>query len=182
MKHMESAFTVRHHIKKFTSNIIKAQINNVLLFPGENVHLLMGPSHCIQLNAKIVKRNSQYKAADIIYSTFEEVLPAVIINQVLERSSRYRRLVRKVQRNWISKYRARLMMLENFSQRHVKQMLMEYPYLRLAEKIYTDGGHCRTIAYAYLKDETAKFKHIYNAYEQRVEEIDHFIQTNKAII
>ncbi len=55
-------------MKKFTKALTRYQMNNVLLFPGENVRLLMGPSHIIQLNGKLFQKKGRMHAGEVMLS------------------------------------------------------------------------------------------------------------------
>ena len=81
-------------------------------------------------------------AGQVLTDAFENLLPGLIINDVLEKASRFRRFVRKLQRKWIAKYQTRLMILEDFGHRHVASMLKDFPHLKLSNKSFIEGNHC----------------------------------------
>ena len=118
-------------MKKFTDRLQKMHVNNVLLFPKSSVRLLMGPSHCFQFTAKLARKKSFAVAGKVLFGLFEELKPGLISNNAINKASKYRRYVRKLQRNWLNKYNSRLMILQNFARRHVNKMVKEYPHLRL---------------------------------------------------
>ena len=67
--------------------------------------------HMFQVAAKIVQPIQQCKSAELIFSAFTSLEPALILNYSLNQSSRYRKSCRVIQRRWILKYRARMYML-----------------------------------------------------------------------
>ena len=143
---------MRFFLKKFTDRLLRVHVNNVLLFPKSSVRLLMGPSHCFQFAAKLTRKKSLAAAGQTLFGLFQELAPGLICNNAIDRAAKYRRYVRRLQRNWISKYNSRLKILENFAKRHVKEMVKEYPHLRLVERRFFEGSHDHEVVYNYLQD------------------------------
>lgn len=48
-------------------------------------------------------------------------------------------------------------------------MTSKYKYLKIVEKEFYSNNHCHKICYEYLKDESIKFRLIYDAYRKRME-------------
>ena len=67
--------------------------------------------HMFQAVSKIVQPIQQSKSAELIFSAFTSLEPALILNYSLNQSSRYRQSCRVIQKRWILKYRARMYML-----------------------------------------------------------------------
>lgn len=98
------------------------------------------------------------------------------MNTMLAKAIEYRKKVRFIQRNWRIKYQARTDMLENYAYYEAKTMIKTYKYLKVAHPAFITNNNCHKLCYQYMKDESIKFKLIYDAYHRRVEEINEFAE------
>jgi len=78
--------------------------------------------------------------------------PALILNHALNQATKYRAAVRLIQKRWMLKYKARLAMLESFSNSHVEAMLKEFPHLKMGLGSFKSRNHCHKICYDYMID------------------------------
>ena len=51
----------------------------------------------------------------------------------------------------------------------------------MAYPVFISDDNCHKLCYQYMKDESIKFKLIYDAYRRRVEEINDYIEENEKI-
>lgn len=172
---------MRYLIKKFSKGLRKKYIKNILLVGNFKARNQMSCLHLFQMASKMVEPVSKKKGAELIFLAFTSLEPALVLNHSLNQSSRYRQSCRVIQRRWILKYRARVAMLENFAGRHVEAMLKDYPHLRLGLGAFKTGNFSHKVCYDYMVDESMKFRHIYDAYRKRVQEIEEFVRENEKI-
>lgn len=96
-------------------------------------------------------------------------------------SSIYRNKVILIQRAWKSKYNNRFNALIYFIDLHVEKMIKEYPNLKMfAEDFYHKRVNIE-ICLGYIKDESLKYRFIYDAYQRKLQEIDEIIEVNSKI-
>lgn len=100
-----------------------------------------------QVGSIFVLPQSTSKSASIMFSTFQTLEPALVLNHSLNQASKYRQAVRIIQKNWKIKYINRLIMLETFSHRHVDEMIKEYPHLKLGLGTFRQGNYSHKICY-----------------------------------
>jgi nuclear transport factor 2 (NTF2) superfamily protein len=107
--------------------------------------------------------------------------PIISLNKSFIMSNIYRKKVILIQRAWKSKYNNRVYALLYFIDHHVEKMIKEYPYLKIfAEDFYNKRAN-REICLGYIKDESLKYRFIYDAYQRKLEEIDEIIEVNSKI-
>lgn len=125
--------------------------------------------HFILMNAKITHEESTIKSLSIIMLCVKELTPGLIINTLFEKAKDYRRKVRIIQRKWLIKYKARMTMLESYAQRQTNMMIKYHKYLSVAMPIFESNSNCHMLCYTYMKEESIKFRLIYDAYIKRLQ-------------
>jgi len=87
-----------------------------------------------------------------------------MVNNCLNSANKYRGKIKLIQRTWKSKYHNRLNCLLYFVDNHIEKMMLDYPHLRLFKEQFYNTNNNRIICLAYLKDESEKYRFIYEAY------------------
>jgi hypothetical protein len=110
---------------------------------------------------------------------FATLLPSLMVNNSLNTANSYRVKIKLIQRTWKTKYHSRMSCLLYFVDNHIARMTADFPHLKLfKEQIYITGCN-RSICVSYLKDESEKYRFIYEAYLRTVEEIDDMERINQ---
>ena len=108
----------------------------------------------------------------MVRETLDHLYPLLVVRHSMIETQNYRKSVRLIQRVWKTKYHGRMYCLLYFVDNHVERMLREYPHFKVFfDSFYTSGAN-RRVCLDYIKDESEKFRFIYEAYKRKLEDIE----------
>lgn len=125
--------------------------------------------NAIDLTAKLICKQGGNIASKILKDTFVLLMPMLSVNRSLNVASQYRDKIKFIQRVWKSKYHCRVYSLLYFIDNHVEKMMKEYPHLKLFQDHFYKAKANRQISLNYMKDESDKYRFIYEAYLRKLD-------------
>lgn len=79
------------------------------------------------------------------------------------------------------KYHARLSSLLYIVDNHVQKMFVQFPHFKVFLQDFYESKSNYTICLEYIKDESLKYRYIYEAYRHKQEEIEQIIKMNSVL-
>ena len=132
----------------------------------------------ISLMTKMIHKNSQAKAESVFMESLAHLYPVLLVRHSMGESKRYRLSIRLIQRVWKTKYHGRMYCLLYFVDNHVEKMMGEYPHFQIFFDSFYKSNSNRQICLEYIKDESEKYRYIYEAYKHKLEEISEMEKVN----
>lgn len=102
---------VQFYVNRFARKIKKEYYGTVHSLPGFKIRNKVGAFLVLKFGTKSLYHRSVDKAATTLFQAFEELGPSMHANRVMIQSDKYLSSIKKIQKWWTAKYRARFHIL-----------------------------------------------------------------------
>jgi hypothetical protein len=130
-----------------------------------NVHSVL------YLITRIEKQTIDTKASQIIVHIINTISPVLRVNDIMDRAADFRRKLRFLQKHWHTKFHNRLQLIKLAGERHVYNLLDQFPKFSNVKDVFKTGNHMQKLAIEYIKETASKFNEMYLSYHRRLDEL-----------
>lgn len=156
---------------RFISKLERAYSKTCAMIPTRKGRYSCEGDSAINLMTKVIHKHTQAKAESVIIDSLAHIYPVLLVRHSMTESKKYRLSIRLIQRVWKTKYHGRIYCLLYFVDNHVEKMMVEYPHFQIFLDNFYKTSSNRQICLDYIKDESEKYRYIYEAYKHKLEEI-----------
>ena len=112
-------------------------------------------------------------AMKMVVKCFEQTRLGVGLNSAFNLAAGYRRKVRFVQRFWLHRNDAQIMLFKLYLETQVQELLKKHPYFSAVVKEEFYGRNMvQNLCWQYLKDSAGRTKQLFEAHRNKLEEIE----------